>query len=224
MKIQDIMRKKFLFFEESTPLSKVVAAFAKEGVWEAPVLRRGKLLGMISDKQIAEHSLKSGFLDLWKKAELENAVKIRGIPAIRLAKRRPFTLSEHALIADAILIISRRNDDMIPVLGKDKTVVGVVRGQDIVITIAKQLATQEIREKKGAHETKTPEFEGRIQTAVDFLLEMVGKRALVKSRDAAKSLNLTERALEDIARILEKHNLIEMDYDLTGRFTMRAVK
>jgi hypothetical protein len=76
---------------------------------------------------------------------------------------------------------------------------------------AKKLPEQEINAMAFADRQK------RIETPLDELLELVMKRGTVKISEAAKAFRVKESQLEEWARLLEEHELIEIHYPTIGK-------
>ncbi len=76
----------------------------------------------------------------------------------------------------------------------------------------KKLKTAVADNKDDNEETKTP---------IDELFELVMNEGIVKISDAAKKFGVTEAQLEEWARILENHELIEIHYPPVGKPELR---
>lgn len=75
---------------------------------------------------------------------------------------------------------------------------------------------QQVQEEKEG-KTKTSHIDRRIETPLDELLELVIDKGSIKLADAAKKFKVKERQIEEWARILEEHELIEVHYPTIGK-------
>ncbi|MCX6815725.1 MAG: hypothetical protein NT120_02650, partial [Candidatus Aenigmarchaeota archaeon] len=78
-----------------------------------------------------------------------------------------------------------------------------------------------IKEEK--KEEKHAEVERNMQTPLDALLDLVMKRGKLNFAEAAKNFHVKEKQIEEWARILEDHNLIEMHYPAMGKPVMKKI-
>jgi hypothetical protein len=77
---------------------------------------------------------------------------------------------------------------------------------------AKELPAQEINAMAYADRQQK-----RIETPLDELLELIMKKGTVRLVDAAKAFHVKESQLEEWARLLEEHELIEIHYPTIGK-------
>ncbi len=94
-------------------------------------------------------------------------------------------------------------------------------------TKLKQKAPEEeyeiVLEEKGKSKTegKSRHVEQTVETPLDELLELIINNGSVKIIDAAKTFNVKEKQIEEWARILEEHDLIEIHYPVIGKSVLR---
>jgi hypothetical protein len=60
-----------------------------------------------------------------------------------------------------------------------------------------------------------------VETPLDELLQLIMNKGSVKISDAARQFNVKEGQIEEWARILEQHDLIELHYPTIGRPTLK---
>ena len=60
-----------------------------------------------------------------------------------------------------------------------------------------------------------------ITTTIDRLLELVEKRGSISIKDAAKNFNVSRSQIESWVKLLEEHELIEVNYPPIGEPEIR---
>ncbi|MEW5996784.1 MAG: CBS domain-containing protein [Candidatus Micrarchaeota archaeon] len=212
MKVRDIMRKDFIYLDEEEKLDAIIEKFAKYGIHEAPVLSRGELRGLVSDREIADALLKKRALPFLRGRELLSAEKAKNIRARDILNRHFLTLEPGMELVDAIIDMARRETNVIPVVEGGR-VLGIVTGKDVVGYVAKKFISHEAEEKGG---------EG-LQSAVDAVLALVKERKKVSAEEASKKLGISRERVEAIAKSLAKHGLVEVRYTIGGRMEVRGI-
>lgn len=82
-----------------------------------------------------------------------------------------------------------------------------------------EMAEPGVEEEKGrqGHAYADQRSESKIKTSFDQLLELVIEKGSIKIPDAAKKLRVKDKQIEEWARILEEHDLIEIHYPAFGK-------
>lgn len=213
VKIRDIMRKDFFYLDGEEKLDVVIEKFAKYGIHEAPVLSKGELKGLLSDKEIANAMLEKSMVP-WKESRLVPMEKLRQLKASQIMKKSVLTLETDMGLADAVRDMGSRETNVIPVVDAGK-VVGIVTGKDVVSYVAKNIICHDLGEAC---------WVGGMQSTVDAVLGIVNRGKPVSSMEVAKELGMTTEKVEEMARSLARHGLIEVRYTIAGKMELKVLE
>lgn len=151
----------------------------------------GKLLGIISQTDIVKLSEK------YKKEELE---KLKVEEFIKNRRKKLIVAKLNTPLKRLIKLMVKHNISRIPIIDKDKKVIGIVSKHDIL----KMFLTKEEEIEEG----------DRILTLIDKILKILDEKKMVNISDLAKELNESEENLEKNLKILEKYGFVELSYSL----------
>jgi CBS domain-containing protein len=212
MRVQDIMERNFAIIQADDGLDSILEVFSTKHVSSALVLAKGELSGVLSCSDLAR-------LFLPREGAQSD---VSGITASVLAKKSPFTLTPDQPVKLALAKIAA-SSDCIPVMD-GKKVVGVVRPESAVDFYLAELAKVEVVSKKaiGAKDEKANDSDNA--TTLDNLLELVRRDGKTTPKKVAKELGITESTAEDLAKILGKHKLIDINYSFMTGMVMRRME
>jgi len=213
VKISEIMRKDFFYLDGEEKLDVVIEKFAKYGIHEAPVLSKGELRGLVSDREIAEAMLEKSVVP-WKESKLVPIEKLRQLKASQIMKKKVLTLEPDMGLVDAVKDMVGRETNVIPVVDEGK-VVGIVTGKDVISYVAKNIICNDFGEVC---------WVGGMQSTVDSVLEIVKRGKPISSMEVAKELGMTTEKVEELARSLARHGLIEIRYTIAGRMELKVLE
>lgn len=213
VRILEIMRRDFFYLDGEEKLDVVIEKFAKYGIHEAPVLSKGELRGLVSDREIADVMLEKSVVP-WKERRLLPMEKLRELKASQIMRRKVLTLEPDMGLVDAVKDMVNRETNVIPVVEGGK-VVGIVTGKDVISYIAKNIICHDMGEVC---------WVGGMQSTVDAVLGIVRRGRPVSSMEVAKELGITTEKVEEIARSLARHGLIDMKYTIAGKMEMRVLE
>ena len=213
VRISEIMRSDFFYLDGEEKLDVVIEKFAKYGIHEAPVLSKGELKGLLSDREIAEAMLEKSVVP-WKDNKIVPMEKLRMLKASQIMRRRVLTLEPDMGLADAVKDMGSRDANVIPVVERGR-VVGIVTGKDVVAYVAKNIICHDLDEECWA---------GGMQSTVDSVLKIVNRGKAISSMEVAKELGMNTGKVEEIARSLARHGLIEIRYTIAGRMEMKVLE
>lgn len=213
VRISDIMRRDFFYLDGEEKLDVVIEKFAKYGIHEAPVLSKGELGGLVSDREIADAMLEKSVVP-WKGGKLLPMEKLRGMAASQIMKKKVLTLEPGMGLVDAVKDMVSRETNVIPVVDGGK-VVGIVTGKDVISYIAKNIICHDLDEVC---------WTGGMQSSVDAVLEIVKRGRPISSMDVARELGMKTEKVEEIAKSLARHRLIEVRYTIAGRMELRVLE
>lgn len=205
------MRTDFWYFTGDDNLESVIKTFSKLDMYEAPVVSKGRFLGLISDKEISRALLKKGFLSFFSKKKIIERDQLKYIAAGKIANRRTFSLKENDAIVDVLDDLSKRRADIIPVLRGNK-LVGIVDSEDVIKHLSLEFA------KESVSEEFAPE---QLKSIVDSVEMLVHERKRISADEIGKKLGIPTRKVEKIARSLEEHHLADISYSLLGKMILR---
>jgi CBS domain-containing protein len=224
MKISDIVKKDFLVFDSQEPLSTAAKKLAQAGVSEAPVVQKKRYISMFSTSDIARVLVKES---VFGKPEQADFRLKRNDPLFKHIRHFTATLSPESDIISACLVLLHKNVDVIPVLGKNKSVAGVVLASDLRKTMAQMLSEGGKVPTRGIPEGDEPDklsSEGKGNTTLDIILHYVQRNGSAKAEEVSKKFGLPMHELEDYALCLEKHGLLRVEYDIFGKMKLHKLE
>lgn len=126
--IATLMSKNVVTIEVHEPLDKAQTLMQQNKIRHLPVLRKGKLVGILSLTDLMRLSFSDNFGET--EAEADAAVfKMLGIRHVM--KMKPETISSGNTVRDAAAILSSREFHALPVMEGD-AVVGIVTTTDLI--------------------------------------------------------------------------------------------
>ncbi|MEM2138248.1 MAG: CBS domain-containing protein [Candidatus Anstonellaceae archaeon] len=217
MKISEIMKKSFLFFDSDDTIASAAKRLVEKGQSEAPVVREGKFIGMFLTSDLCAALVKTS---IFGKPKAEDAVKVQNqIVGKHIGSRRTY-LAPEADILSAFLLLVHRNVDIIPVIDKERKILGIVKAEDVRKEILKMLSSG------GKIPVRTPEKLQQMdalggKTAIDLIVHYVEEKGVASAKEVAKHCNLTVDEVEEYAASLEKNRLLKLEYDILGKMKLR---
>jgi CBS domain-containing protein len=202
VKIRDIMIPGPKTLDENDNLGNAADMFFRDNIDGAPVLSRNKLVGIIN---------KSDILRILGKNDITvKDIKAMGSTAIRGVMRRPFTIREDETLTQAVKAINKNNIERLAVVDKKGTLTGIVTRTDVMKGIMRLF-----------FDVMQKEMGNVIETDIDKILNMVTTKVSISK--IAKETGMKEDHIEELARILEEHGLIKIDYPAIGKPVLRRV-
>ncbi|MDT8718519.1 CBS domain-containing protein [Clostridium sp. 19966] len=119
MKIRDVMTKDIASIETNDDLQKAASLMEQHNVGSIPVCEQGRVVGIITDRDIALRSVAKG-------SDTKN-VSVRSVMS-----SNPATVNPDADVNDAVRIMSERQIRRLPVV-ENNTLVGMVALGDIAL-------------------------------------------------------------------------------------------
>lgn len=211
MRVKDIMRTDFWYFTADDNLEQIIKTFSKLDIYEAPVIKEGKFIGIISDREISKALLKGGLLSFFAKNRIIERDKLRYITAGKIANSKVFSLRQEDALVNVLSDLASRRADIIPVLDKKK-LVGIVDGEDVMRHVALEFAKENV-----SQEFTHPE----LKSIVDSVESIVRSKKKATADEIGKELGIPTRKVEKIGRSLEEHHLVEISYSLLGKMILR---
>lgn len=216
IKVRDLLREKYTFFDVNDTLETVTGTFVKRHISSAPVVMEGKYVGMISDKSIIRKFVPKKFAGIWVTEVPAPVEKIRRMPIEKLTEKSSAVLKPDQSVESILPLVIEKRIDCLPVV-EDGNLIGIIRGVDVIMVLQRYFATYE-------HERlseKPPRERVMMETVLDRILKLVEKEGEIRASEIASQLNITTQAVEKMGSYLEKHGLIKIRRTLWGQFFIR---
>lgn len=226
MLVGDVLRKQYTRLDAADTLPEICRIFTERHIASAPVQKNDQFIGVVSDTDILATVEKKRLSAVWDKDKPTPGAALAAITAGSLAKKPKFTLSSTDKLSDAMPKIMRREIDLVPVVD-DGTLVGIIRGTDIIGILSKEFAKKDIKDStpgaSAASEGARADTQESVDTVVDTVLSYVEAKKSVTISELAAKTSLPRNQLEKIARSLESHHLISLDFPLFGEMTLKVL-
>ena len=220
MKVSDIIQRKFLSFEADDTLSFAVSKLAQAGVAEAPVIRLRKYVGMFSASDAARVLVKIGVFGPHK----ADFSKARKDPVLRHMHPLSPTLGMDADIMSAYLVLLHRNVDVIPVVGKNRALLGVVLSSDLRKQMAQMLSDEDKAPPRAAAPSDSDVKLGSGDTVLDLILHFVQKKGVTTAEEVSAKFKIPVNEIEEYAMSLDKHGLLKAEYNFLGKMKLKKLE
>jgi len=145
MLVKEVMTKNVISVKPETSVHELAELFVKKGISGAPVVDKGKLLGVVLEEGVIFQDKKvhlptfmhisMGFFTLGVKRFEEEVKKITASAVSEIMEKDMVTLSGNMTIEDAATLMLEKEVYYCPVVEKEK-LIGVVTKKDIVKAIA----------------------------------------------------------------------------------------
>jgi predicted transcriptional regulator len=222
MKITELIRKKFLSFEFDDKLPLAAKKLAAEGLSEAPVTQNNKYIGMFSTSDIARVLVKISVFGKLQTPDLKHA---RNDPLLMHMHHFTATLVPDSDIISAYLVLLHNNVDMIPVVGKNQSLVGVVMASDLRKKMVQMLSEGgEVPVRKAPEKVDIDTLLTEGNTALDMVLHYVQKKGVVTAEEVSAKFKIPAGEIEEYALCLEKHGLLKTEYNFLGKLTLKKAE
>ncbi|MGD9488724.1 MAG: CBS and ACT domain-containing protein [Calditrichaceae bacterium] len=127
MLVHKWMSKKVITVDENESLSEAINMLKRNRIRRLPVMRKDKLVGIVSDRDLKEASpSKASSLDIWELHYLMSRIKVKDIMT-----RSPITVLPEATIERAAILMHDNKIGGLPVVDNKQKLIGIVTEQDI---------------------------------------------------------------------------------------------
>lgn len=168
MLVEKWMSHKPITVERDENLASVARVLRDHNIRRLPVLHKGKLVGIVTDRDVkAASPSKATTLDIWEMHFLIERLKVADVMT-----PRPITIHPDTTIERAAMIMMERKIGGLPVVGADGELVGILTEQDVFRALV---------EITGVHLRKTrisllvPDEAGSIRQVADVCRERGGR-------------------------------------------------
>ncbi len=127
MIVRKWMSKNPIVIEESASLSDAIHLLKEKKIRRLPVLKKEKLVGIISDRDLKEASpSKVTSLDIWELHYLMSKIKVKTIMT-----RNPITVTPDTTLERAAILMFDNKIGGLPVVDKERNLAGILTEQDV---------------------------------------------------------------------------------------------
>ncbi|MEM7821523.1 MAG: CBS domain-containing protein [Candidatus Aenigmatarchaeota archaeon] len=198
--VSDLMSRNIISVSPNFTLEKTMQIFLENNISGAPVLEKNSLVGEISKTDILNFIKKREFEELTE--EIKN--KIRNTRVFELMKK-PICIQEKRKVEEAKRKMEKYGISRLLVINKKGKLVGIITKTDLLRGISKE----EIKEN--------------IFTKIDEMVKMLegGPKTFSK---ISSYLRIPESLVEEWAKILEEHDLVEIHYPPIGNPVVKLKK
>jgi len=213
MKVKDAMTRDVLTISPEDSLDKAVDVFSGRNISGAPVLKNGKIVGILSESDILR---KIGLKDLVSlKISDEKIKELQNLKVGDVMSTTIHHAKEEDDVAVAIKIMNEKDINRLPILNEKGDLVGIITRADLMRVFSKSLGSWVLLEHK------EPII---LETDIDKLLKIIGEKGSISIEELAQMLKTNEEKVEEWGRLLEEHGLIKMEYPPIGKPRLKAVK
>jgi len=128
MKAQDIMVKDVICVEMDERLPNVKEIMETNGFHHLPVIEKGQLVGIISDRDLLR--LISPFID--SVSEQPRDLDTLNRAAHQVMTRQPITVKAHTSVEDIVAWLKKVDISCLPVIDDENHVIGIISWRDLV--------------------------------------------------------------------------------------------
>ncbi|MGC8812371.1 MAG: CBS domain-containing protein [Candidatus Aenigmatarchaeota archaeon] len=209
LKVKDVMSKNVITVSPEQSITEVVKILTESKVSGLPVVKEGKIVGIITEADILDLVGKKNLL-----AVDEGALKEKGVTKVKeIMKKVVIVANEEDGLDRAVLLMSLYKVKRLPVVDKKNNIVGIIARDDIIKSISKMMME--------AAPEKVEEVPSMMETDIDKILAVIKERKRVKFSELQKMFEVSKETIEEWARILEDHGLAEIFYPAIGEPELR---
>ena len=237
MKVRDIMRKDFVWFNSGDSFAHVLSRMAQNEISSAPVFHEGNFAGVLSASEMVRYFGKKDYASLWKKNKPTPIEKIKGTVALDFARKTRLLTPDDRL--ESVLSVLASAQGCIPVV-EGKKMVGLVRASDVIKFFLTEVAKDSHRGVSDVPSAKRGKsFDGKprgaasdglddgtagaMDTYIDKLLELVRVEREITINSAALRLGLPRLIVERMCGTLSRRHLVKMVYPLFSETKVRRI-
>ncbi|MDE1798491.1 MAG: CBS domain-containing protein [Candidatus Micrarchaeota archaeon] len=218
MKTSDLMRGVSFYLDSDAPIAYAAKKLVEMDVSEAPVVHKGKFIGMFLTSDLSAALVKTRLFGRPSAATASELQK--QTVGAHLTSRNTF-LAPGSDILSAYLLLIRRNVGAIPVVDNRKRLVGMVYASDLRKEMLKMISASGAKLPARAAAAIAPPVSLGGQTVIDQIVHYIAQKGSVSANDVAKHCNLTLDEVEDYASSLERNRLLRVEYDMLGQMWIK---
>jgi CBS domain-containing protein len=213
LKVRDVMTRNVITVSPEQSIMEVVKILAESKVSGLPVVKEGKIVGIITEADILDLVGKKNLL-----AVDEGALREKGVTKVKeIMKKVVIVANEDDGLDRAVLLMSLYKVKRLPVVDKKNNIVGIIARDDIIKSISKMMAA-------AAPPEKVEKVPALMETDIDRILAVIKEKKRVKFSELEKMFEVSKETIEEWAKILEDHGLAEIFYPAIGEPELRWKK
>lgn len=212
MKVKDVMTTRLVTVSPDEKIIEVIRLMREEKISGVPVVDKGKLVGIVTEADILEALGKKELIAI--DGEDVKGLREKGISSVKeIMKKKVIVINENEGIDKAIFLMNLYRIKRLPVVDDKNVLVGIVAREDIIDSIAKLLTSEE--KKK---------YLAILETDVDKILNTIKEKGKITFDEIARLFKVDLNTIEEWAKILEDHGLVEVVYPPVGSPELREKK
>jgi len=127
MPVQDWMSRDLITVDEDASIMKATKLMKQNGIRHLPVLKKGRLVGIVSDRELKEAApSKATTLDIHEMYHLLDQVKVKS-----LMPKQLYTIHPEETVEKAAAVMLKRYISSLPVLDQDGALQGIITKGDV---------------------------------------------------------------------------------------------
>jgi acetoin utilization protein AcuB len=175
MPVKDWMSKDLVTIDEDTSIMKASKVMKQNGIQHLPVLRRGRLVGIVSDRDLKEaQPSKATSLDIHEMYYLLDTVKVKS-----LMPKNLFTITPGETVEKAAAVMLKNRISALPVVDSQGTLTGIITKGDIFRAF---VSVSGIYQGALAMGVELPDEAGYIKQVTDVIRAHGGRIASIMTR------------------------------------------
>jgi acetoin utilization protein AcuB len=210
MPVQNYMSKDLITVDEDASIMKASKIMKQNGIRHLPILRKGRLAGIISDRELKEATpSKATTLDIHEMYHLLDQIKVKS-----LMPKQLYTITPGETVEKAAAVMLKRNISALPVVDPQGALQGIITKGDVFrafvaisgINTASLALGFELQDQPGAIKGVTDVIRAHGGRIVSILTACEGGnggllQVFIRARDVADEEALRQN-LEGKAKIL----------------------
>jgi acetoin utilization protein AcuB len=175
MPVKDWMSKDLVTIDADTSIMKASRVMKKNEIQHLPVLSKGILTGIVSDRDLKEATpSKATTLDIHEMYHLLDTIKVKS-----LMPKRLFTITPGETVEKAAAVMLKRHISALPVVDAQGTLAGIITKGDIFRAF---VSISGIYQGPLAMGLELPDQPGYIKQVTDVIREHGGRIASIMTR------------------------------------------
>jgi CBS domain-containing protein len=213
MKVKDAMVRDVLTVSPEDSLDVVIEFFSSKRISGAPVVKEGRIVGILSQSDVLKELGLDNLIDL--KVSEEKLKEMKTLKVSGVMAKNIYSVKEEDDVAVAAELMNDKDINRLPVTDHKGKLVGILTRGDVLRVFSKSLGSWTLLDNKG------PII---LETDIDKLLNIIKEKGPISIDEVAKLLSTTGEKVEGWGRTLEEHGLLKVEYPPFGRPRLKAIK
>ena len=201
-KVKDVMTKKVIIAKPSDSINKIIKILEDSGVKGLPIVKNGKVIGIIHERNIIDWINKNfkGKNSIKFRKELKEKGKEK---VSKIMVKKPIVTSSNKKLEEVASLMYKHSIDRLPVV-KNNKLIGIISRDDIIRGLTTSHAASEAKKKS-------------VSSAIDSIYKEIKKHPEgIEIEDLSEITGYSKDMVEKCSDILEKHGMITVEYPITG--------